>query len=98
MTETMLEGLCIIWGAELCSLTVSLPFAALLLSGCALVLQLPCISNKIMHIADSSAGDATLARDHQGHELLTHVMLGQLLSFSCCKHTVMHSHFVAVTS
>ncbi len=61
--QVLLEALCIVWGADLRSLTVSLPSAVLLLSGCALVLQLPCRLNKLVHIAESPADDATLARE-----------------------------------
>lgn len=77
MIQVLLEALCIIWGAGLCSLTVSLPSAALLLSGRALVLQLPCKVNKLVHIAEPPAVDATLARKHERHERMTHIMHGQ---------------------
>ena len=77
MIQVLLEALCIIWGADLCRLTVSSPSAALLLSGCALVLQLPCKVNKLVHIAEPPAGDANLAREPLRHELMTHIMHGQ---------------------
>ena len=76
MIQILLEGLCVIWGADLSSLTRSLPSAALLLSGCALLLQLTCSLNKLVHVAEPPAGDATVARDHYRPELMTHILVG----------------------